>query len=158
MSENVPTIKVVRGGQVFTINMTDFDPKKDKMAKGEELAPLPPLDPTKMEMLFGSSTQPSTWTLPNGEVLQLGTVVAKAHEKSGMSVEEWNAIPQDDREARIAEMVDEMVPQAPAFKVAKRGRGNAAKFFILAADGKQFGDEDYATEEEANAKLAELTK
>jgi len=156
MSHQVPTVKVVRNGQVFVINMTDFDSERDELAKGDELPPLPPLDPSQKEMLFGSSKQPSTWTLPDGTVLQLGTVVAEAHKRSGMSVEEWNSQPQDAIEDRIAEIVAEMVPAPVPFKVAKRGSGTATKFFIMSSEGTQVGTDEFATEAEALAKLEEL--
>jgi hypothetical protein len=163
MSEQVPTVKVKMKGdkskETFVINMTDFNKDKHEMVKGEELPPLKPLDPAQKESLYGSSKQPSSWKLDNGSTVQLGDVVRAAFEKSGLTEEQWNAIPQDDRESHIAAMVKEMIPSPPPFKVAKRGRGNATKFFVInTVEGTPVGEEEYATEAEALNKITELTQ
>ena len=57
------------------------------------------------EVLIGSSIQPSIVMVAGLEV-QLGDVVKAAWQKSGLTVEEWNALDNDPREAFIAAEVD----------------------------------------------------
>lgn len=57
--------------------------------------------------LYGSDIQPAHIKIGDADV-QLGTVVAKAHELSGLSVDEWNAQDKDAREQAIAETIDKM--------------------------------------------------
>jgi hypothetical protein len=157
MSDVLPTVKIQTENGPVEINFTDYDPNKHKLVDAKDLPPLKPLDPAKREMLFGSNIQPSTWTLGDGSTLQLGTVVAEAHKRSGHTVEGWNALPNDDREKFIADVVAEMVPTAPAggFKTGKRGRGATTKFFVVDGAGKQVGEE-YSTEDEAKEQAAIL--
>ena len=56
-------------------------------------------------MLLGSNTQPATFALEDGTVVQLGTVVASAQTDSGFTAAEWNALDDADREEMIAEAV-----------------------------------------------------
>lgn len=163
MSEVLPTVKVKMKGdkskQTYTINLSDFDKNKHEMVGGEELPPLKPLDPKQKESLYGSSVQPASWKLDDGSIVQLGDIVRQAFEKSGLSEAEWNALPQDDREAKIAEVVKEVIPAPAPYKVAKRGRAPAIKFFIMStAEGKQVGEEEYATEADALAAIDQLMK
>lgn len=162
MNDRLPTVKVKMKGskskETFVINMTDFDENKHEMVKGgEDLPPMKPTDTKPEESLFGSTVQPSTWTLKDGSTLQLGDVVAEAHKRSGLSIEDWNKLTQDDREGRIATVVSEMVPSEPSdYKVINNGkRGNARKFRIVDANGAQIGEE-FETEEAANEELAKL--
>lgn len=162
MTDVLPTVKVKMKGdkskEVFTINMTDFNEKKHEIVNAEELPPLKPLDPANKETLFGSSKQPDSWKLPDGSTLELSTVVSEAHNRSGLTMKQWNALPQDERESLISEIVAEMVPTPVPVKIAKRGRGTAIKYFIIGSDGNQIGQEEFATEADAQAKLDELTK
>ena len=41
-------------------------------------------------------------------MVQLGYVVAQAHIASGLSVDDWNALADDDREAKLAAMVEHL--------------------------------------------------
>lgn len=56
-----------------------------------------------IQLLYGSSTQPSTWEMKDGGILQLGDVVRLAWKISRLSIETWNALPEEDREERIAQ-------------------------------------------------------
>lgn len=78
-----------------------------------EIAPLESQAEQESPMLVGSSVQPSTWELPSGETLMLGDVVSLAFENSGMTHEQWNEQPDEQREAHIAAVVADFVP-APA--------------------------------------------
>lgn len=52
--------------------------------------------------LLGSDTH-ADFADESGDVLSLGAVVALAHEDSGLTAQQWNALPQAERDARIAE-------------------------------------------------------
>lgn len=62
--------------------------------------------------LIGSSVQPSTVSLTGSKTVALGDVVAAAHRASGLSVEEWNELQDDEREALISNMVTTMENEA----------------------------------------------
>lgn len=54
--------------------------------------------------LLGSSIQPANIHVGEGEV-QLGEFVAAAHLRTGMSVNDWNELPETDRERLIAQEI-----------------------------------------------------
>lgn len=110
MNDVVPTVKIKTANGPVEINLSDFVPGTHELADAADLPPLQPVAEPQVDPLYGSSIQPATWTLDNGDVLQLGTVVAEAHARSGLSVAEWNALPQEIREEKIAEVVNEIVP------------------------------------------------
>jgi hypothetical protein len=72
-------------------------------------APVPAPAPTApiSDVLYGSSTLPSMIEIGDQQV-QLGTVVAAAHTASGLSVADWNALPAEDRDVRLAVQVEAM--------------------------------------------------
>jgi len=86
--------------------------------------------------LLGSSLLPSLVEIAQGLTVQLGAIVARAHKESALDVEAWNDLPEEDREARLAAVVEAMKaeaakapPAAPAKpKPASRpARAKAAK-------------------------------
>lgn len=70
-----------------------------------------------IETLLGSSVLPSMIDLGEGPNVQLGTVVARAHKESGLTISDWNALTDEARETLLAETVDamkaEIAPKAP---------------------------------------------
>lgn len=58
------------------------------------------------ETLIGSTKQPALFNLKDDSVITLGDVVAKAHELSELSIEDWNKLEEEDLEARIQFVVD----------------------------------------------------
>lgn len=92
----------------------------EKLKDDAEVTPV--ADP--VEMLYGSSVLPSMIQLAEGNEVPLGAVVIRAHKESELSIAEWNALEADDREARLAEMVETM------------------KSEIAAIEGTEDGDED----------------
>jgi hypothetical protein len=58
------------------------------------------------QCLYGSSTLPSEIELAEDRFVTLSDVVAAAHERSGLTVEAWNAIPEAEREALLNAEVD----------------------------------------------------
>lgn len=92
------------------------------------------------DCIYGSAILPSvltvSWTAFDGQKrrqeLALGTVVALAHESSGMTAEEWNRIEDNDREERINAALGTMIAahvaadECVAGEIeARRGTGGA---------------------------------
>ncbi len=84
--------------------------EKSAKTESETPPPTPVVVPEPEEQLIGTGAQPASWALPDGTVLQLGTVVAEAFKRSGATIKHWNAAPQEARDAEIALVVKEMVP------------------------------------------------
>ncbi len=59
----------------------------------------------KDQILYGSDTLPATFQI-DGETVALGTIVAAAFEKSGLSEDAWNALPADERDAKLHAELD----------------------------------------------------
>lgn len=155
MTDTVPTVRIKgENGEPTIINFSDYDPAKHELVFDADM-PLKPLDPQDAPSLFGSSIQPASWTLGDGTVLQLGTVVAEAHKRSGMTVEQWNSQSQDDIEKRISDVVSEMVPVVENFKVTKKRTPDGFKFVVTDSAGKVVSDE-FDTKAEATAHLDNL--
>jgi hypothetical protein len=62
----------------------------------------------QLEVLLGSSVLPAIVEISEEVGYQLGEIVAKAHAASGLSVTDWNALPDDEREAKIAAQIEAM--------------------------------------------------
>ena len=62
--------------------------------------------PAGPDILIGSSILPAHVNIPDADgefhQFQLGEIVASAHQVSGLSVGDWNALPNEDRETRLA--------------------------------------------------------
>lgn len=78
------------------------------------------------DVLVGSNVLPSNIELAEGVTVQLGEVVRRTHKASGLSVADWNALDDGDREARLAATVLELQAAAEAEAEAKKGEANAA--------------------------------
>lgn len=65
-------------------------------------------DKPEQDMLLGSSILPSMVDVGGETEVQLGVVVARAHAESGLSVADWNELPEGDREDRLTAVVDAM--------------------------------------------------
>lgn len=86
----------------------------------------PPAPPA----LVGSDKFPASIEF-GGSAYSLGFVVQGAFNTSGLSVEEWNALEQTDRDARIEAVIERLKPAAPAGQQPTIG-----------VDGGQAGDAD----------------
>lgn len=62
-------------------------------------------------VLAGSSSLPAVLTIGGVDIL-LGAIVTSAHEASGLSAAEWNALSADDRDALLQEQIDSMESDA----------------------------------------------
>lgn len=63
---------------------------------------------TSPAALLGSSALPAEIELPKGKKISLDKVVQIAFKKSSLSIGEWNALAEADREAKLAETVEQM--------------------------------------------------
>ena len=64
------------------------------------------------DTLIGTNILPALIEIAPGKEIQLGEVVTKAHAKSNLSLEDWNALPEADRDALLTAMVDELKAEA----------------------------------------------
>lgn len=58
------------------------------------------------ETLNGSNTLPALIEISEGKSVQLGEVVREAFDKSGMTVEAWNALAETDRDGLITQAIE----------------------------------------------------
>ena len=100
-----------------------------------------------VETLLGSSILPSMIELAEGNEVPLGAVVIRAHKESELSIADWNALENDDREARLAETLEAMKAEAESF-AASGGEGE------LEGDG----DQEDADEEDDDAPQLSLSE
>lgn len=73
--------------------------------------------------LLGSSIQPSVIDVAEGHQIVLGDLVAAAFEASGLTVEKWNNLPEDEREAMLDLELKEMRAKAENAKEPKVPEG-----------------------------------
>lgn len=86
---------------------------KNKNKGAAKAASTPPVT-QEPSILIGSNKQPAEFKLKDGTTLSLGDVVAKAHELSEMSVEDWNKLSEEELESRIEAVVNGLdIEQAP---------------------------------------------
>jgi len=80
-----------------TVESAPKSEQEDPAEEGDDMA------------LLGSNVQPATFGLVDGSTLQLGTVVGTAFERSGLkTAKEWNTLPDEEREEKIAAVVAEL--------------------------------------------------
>lgn len=77
------------------------------------------------ESLLGSNVLPANIELAEGVSIQLGEVVRQAFEHTGLTVADWNALEEGDREAELAAMVRELQSRVEAEAEAKKGAATA---------------------------------
>ncbi len=77
------------------------------------------------ESLVGSNVLPANIELAEGISVQLGEVVRQAFEHTGLSIADWNALDEGDREAELAAMVRELQSRAEAEAEAKKSAATA---------------------------------
>lgn len=109
MAKFIKPFRGVPEGEIYPVQFVAGDDCPPELEAGalsvgalSLIANAPPLS------LLGSNAQPAGFELHDGTVLTLGDVVAQAHEASGLSVEDWNALEESAREALIAETVDKL--------------------------------------------------
>lgn len=102
--------------------------------------------------LIGSTVQPTTISLTGSKTVPLGEVVAAAHRASGLSMEEWNELQGDEREALISQMVTTMEREAEDAEAEEMER------IRLAAEAEQKAADEKAAAEKAAAEKAEADR
>jgi hypothetical protein len=87
---------------------------RDDIYREVKAEPEKPIE-AHIETLLGSSVLPSMVEIGPNIYVQLGDVVARAHTESGLTLADWNAMANDEREALLAATVDAMKAEnAPA--------------------------------------------
>lgn len=104
---------------------------------GAVLAAAAPVEQSASEVLYGSSVLPSMLDI-GGEQVQLGTLVAAAHQASGLTVAEWNELAAEVREELLADQLALMREHAEAKASAEQSAASAS-----AAAGKKPAKPDY---------------
>lgn len=84
---------------------TPVEAANDTEPAEEEAALLDAGNNQEITGLFGSSIQPALLDI-NGQQVQLGTVVCRAFDDSGLTHDEWNNLSQNVREAHIQKALD----------------------------------------------------
>lgn len=86
------------------------------------------------DTLNGSNTLPAKIEFGPDKSVQLGEIVAKAHQASGLSVDAWNALPEAERDALLNKTIDELRPIAEAAAVDQTlDQALAGKAAVIAA-------------------------
>jgi hypothetical protein len=70
-------------------------------------APLPEASPAAAPEILLGGDYPATFDI-GGTSYQLGTIVARAHEASGLTADDWNKQPQEARDAAIEQVLDSL--------------------------------------------------
>ena len=97
-------------------------------------------------MLLGSSELPSVITLPNGKELPLGELVGRAKNETGLSVDDWNGLPQEEREAFLKATLEKVLHEAaPLDANGLRTDGPTLEEYVAAGyDAKGYPPQGYA--------------
>ena len=85
------------------------------MSNAKNKAPKAPKATDPAAGLFGSNVQPTMVDI-NGTEVQLGDVVMHAFTASQLTAEEWNGLPEAEREEQIAADIEAMRAAPPAEK------------------------------------------
>lgn len=109
----------------------------------------------RKDVLLGTDTLPA-WIAINGEQIQLGTIVAKAYEMSGLSVADWNRMGQESRDEFIDAAMEAIRMQDPTEPEHEITRAEFAAAFE--AKQKEVADRKIAEalSAQANAEHADV--
>lgn len=98
----------------------------------------PPVE-TSVEMLLGSTMLPPEITISDDITVSLSQVVSTAHSESGLTIKEWNALPDDEREAMLVKTINSMTENATAFKVGEKAAEDTQEKSSSRATAKKAG-------------------
>ncbi|MFK3845742.1 hypothetical protein [Stenotrophomonas sp. NPDC078853] len=159
MAKFIKPFRGVPEGQIYPIQFAAGDECPPELEPGAlsvgalSLVPGAPAPGT----LLGSSLQPARFEFADGSELSLGDVVSKAHAASGLSVEAWNELSEDAREAAIAETVQGLTAENAEAAAKQQAAGDKVALIAqLEAAGIPF-DKRWGAEKLA-AALAEGKK
>lgn len=79
----------------------------------------PPVE-TSVAVLLGSTMLPPEITISDDITVSLAQVVSTAHIESGLTIEAWNALPDDEREAMLVKTINSMTENAASTKPAEK--------------------------------------
>jgi hypothetical protein len=99
------TGKIYEPGSVFPHRHLAVDHRKLRLLWDAKKIDMEGTPEEPEVMLLGSNVQPNE-VMIGGELKLLGFAVEAAFTDSGLTAEEWNELPDDDREARIAAVID----------------------------------------------------
>lgn len=159
MAKFIKPFRGVPEGQIYPIQFASGDecpPELEAGALSVGALSLVAGAPAPLTLL-GSSLQPSRFEFADGSELSLGDVVSKAHAASGLSVEAWNELSGNAREAAIAETVQGLTAESAETGDKQQGAGDKVALIAqLGAAGIPF-DKRWGAEKLA-AALAEAKK
>ncbi|UXB33939.1 hypothetical protein K7564_09045 [Stenotrophomonas maltophilia] len=119
MAKFIKPFRGVPEGEIYPVQFVAGDDCPPELEAGAlSVGALSLMADTPPPSLLGSSVQPESFELSDGNVLSLGDVVGRAHAVSGLSVEDWNALEDSAREALIAETVDKLSGEGDKGQVA----------------------------------------
>lgn len=99
----------------------------------------PVTKPVDDETLNGSNTLPALVEIADGKGLQLGVVVAVAHQISGLTVEAWNALAEAERDERLDTVIADIKAAHAAGALPDEVKG---KLLDIATGGDQALNDD----------------
>jgi hypothetical protein len=104
-----------------------------------------------VETLLGSSVLPSLIDIGLDAPVLLGQIVMAAHAESGLTIADWNALPDTEREKLLAEAVENMKAAVAAGAVNKNTEGGSADASGAPSDSVPSGPVEPAAPEPAAA-------
>lgn len=107
----------------------------------------PAAAPADNETLNGSNTLPALVEVSANKSVQLGDIVAAAHQQSGLSVEAWNALAEDERDNLLNKVVADLKAQAAVAALPAELVGDLS----IAAEAAAQGTADALQERDAEA-------
>lgn len=107
------------------------------------------------ETLLGSSVLPAMVEIGPGKTVQLGKVVVRAHKESGLDVDAWNGLPEADREARLAAIVEAMKTEAAKPAPARPARTRKSRTSKTAKEQKPAEDKENKPAQDKEPKAPE---
>lgn len=140
--------------------------ESDERAEADRLAAEARLSQT----LLGSNVLESVIDLTGNKTVSLGEVVSRAHQRSGLSVADWNDLEPAEREAKLATEVEILTEEAEtaeaeaadALRVQAEKDAAAEKEAAVAAAAKKFvlvaGDQSFDLKTYDDKKLREFAK
>lgn len=122
MAKFIKPFRGVPEGEIYPVQFVAGDDCPPELEAGAlSVGALSLMAVTPTSFLLGPSIQsvhPASFELPDGSVLTLDDVIGKAHEASGLSVEDWNALGSTAREAAIEEIVGKLFSDGDQGQVA----------------------------------------
>lgn len=114
---------------------TELNKELEERTQGQQAT----FQPVDENVLKGSTVHPATFDI-KGEQISIEDVIAVAHEESGMTTAEWNAMQEEDRHSLIDAVLDAMAGEDDPADPNQTGESH----------GKQEGETEEAPKETAD--------